>query len=156
VHLTLNDALWTAEVDDRELDERDPWGPFLSSAAYTIHSTFHTTLKAIPGQLVFGRDMVLSINFVADSGAIEQKHQKEMACNNKRENASRINHDYKVGDIVLVKKPGNHLRKLAAPRTEPHIVAAINTNGTLGIQKGYVNERVNIIIFFPYYEHTDH
>jgi hypothetical protein len=68
VQLTLNDALMTAEVDGRELDERDPWGPFLSSAAYAIRSTFHTTLKATPGQLVFGRDMVMPINFVADWG----------------------------------------------------------------------------------------
>jgi hypothetical protein len=29
----LNYALRTAEVDGRELDERDPWGPFLSSDA---------------------------------------------------------------------------------------------------------------------------
>jgi hypothetical protein len=66
VHLMLNDALITAEVDDRELDDRNPWGPFLSSAAYSIHSNFHTTLKATPGQLLFGRDMVLPTNFVAD------------------------------------------------------------------------------------------
>jgi hypothetical protein len=45
----------------------------LSSAAYAIISTFHTTLKATPGQLVFGRDTVLPINFVADWGAIEQQ-----------------------------------------------------------------------------------
>jgi hypothetical protein len=61
VHLTLNDALLNAEVDGKELDERDPWGPFLSSTAYAIRSTFHTTLKATPGQLVFGRYMVLPI-----------------------------------------------------------------------------------------------
>jgi hypothetical protein len=28
VHLTLNDALITAEIDGRELDDKDPWGPF--------------------------------------------------------------------------------------------------------------------------------
>jgi hypothetical protein len=55
VHLTLNDSLRTAKVDGREMDEKYPWGPFLASAA------FHTTLKATPGQLVFGRDMVLPI-----------------------------------------------------------------------------------------------
>jgi hypothetical protein len=33
----------TAEVDGRELDDKDPWGEFLSSAAYAIISTFHTT-----------------------------------------------------------------------------------------------------------------
>jgi transposase InsO family protein len=61
VHLTLNDSLRTAEIDGTEMDENDPWGPFLASAAYAIRSTFHTTLKATPGQLVFGRDMVLPI-----------------------------------------------------------------------------------------------
>jgi hypothetical protein len=79
VHLTLNNALRTAEIDGRELDDKDPWGPFLTSAAYAIRSTFHTTLKATPGQLVFGRDMVLPIKCMADWGGIEQQRQKEMA-----------------------------------------------------------------------------
>jgi hypothetical protein len=82
------------------LDEKDPWGPFLSSAAYAIHITFHTTLEATPGQLVFGRDMVPSITFMANWGTMEQQRQKEMARNNRRENAFRINHDYKVRDKV--------------------------------------------------------
>jgi hypothetical protein len=79
-----------------------------------------------------------------------------MARNNRREKASRISHDYKVGDKVILKKPGKHLVKLEAPRTEPHTVTAIYTNGTLRIQKGKVNERVNIKRLFPYFENTDH
>jgi hypothetical protein len=79
-----------------------------------------------------------------------------MARNNKRENASRINHDNKVGDKVLLKKPGKHLRKLEAPRTGPHTVSAIYDNGTLHIQKVNVNERVYIRRLFPYFEHDDH
>jgi hypothetical protein len=71
VHLTLNDASRAAEIVSREMDDKYPWGPFLSSAAYAIRSTFHTTLKATPGQLVFVRDMVLPIQFMADWGAIE-------------------------------------------------------------------------------------
>jgi hypothetical protein len=67
-----------------------------------------------------------------------------MRRNNRRENSSIISHDYKVGDKILLKKPGNHLRKLEAPRTGPHMVTAIYTNGTARIQKGKVNERVNI------------
>jgi hypothetical protein len=152
VHLTLNDALRTAEVDGREMDEIDPWGPYLSSAAYAIRSTFHTTLKATPAQLVFGRDMLLPISFKADWAAIEQQRQKEMAKNNKRENASRIHHDYKVGDKILLKKPGKKLRKLETPRTGPHKVTAIYTNGTIRIQKGHISERVNIRRVYPYFE----
>jgi hypothetical protein len=55
--------------------------------------------------------MVLPIKFMADWGAIEQQRQKEMGPNNKRENASRISHDYKLGNKILLKKPGKHLRK---------------------------------------------
>jgi hypothetical protein len=64
---------------------------------------------------------------------------------------SRISHDYKVGDKILIKKPGKHLSKLEAPRTGPHMVAAIYTNGTVHIQKGKVSERVNIRRLFPYF-----
>jgi hypothetical protein len=148
--------LRTAEIDGREMDEKDPWGPFLSSAAYAIRSTFHTTLKATPAQLVFGRDMVLPIKFMADWGAIKQQRQKEMGRNDRRENSSRINHDYKVGDKILLKKPGKHIQKLEAPRTGIYTVTAIYTNRTLHIQKGKVNERVNIRRLLPYFEDTDH
>jgi hypothetical protein len=138
------------------MDDKDPRGPFISSAAYAIRSKFHTTLKATPGQLVFGRDMVLPIKFMADWGAIGQQRQKDMGRTNRIENAFRISHDYKIGDKVLLKKPGKHLRKLEAPRTGPHTVTAIYTNGTLRIQKGKVNERVNIRRLFPYFENADH
>jgi hypothetical protein len=100
--------------------------------------------------------MQLPITFMADWGAIEQQRQKEMAHNNRRENASRITHEYKVGDKVLLKKPGRHIRKSEAPRTGPHTVTAIYTNGTLRIQKGNVNERVNIKRLFSYFENADH
>jgi hypothetical protein len=106
--------------------------------------------------LVFGRDMVLPIKFMADWGEIERQSQKEMAHNNRRENASRIGHDYKVGDKALLKKPGKHLRKLEAPRTGPNTVTVIYTNGTLLIPKGKVNEKVNIRRLFPYFEKADH
>jgi hypothetical protein len=71
--------LRTAEIDGREMDEKDPWGPFLFSAAYAILSTFHTTLKATAGQLVFGRDMVLPINFMADWGQLNNSAKRKWA-----------------------------------------------------------------------------
>jgi hypothetical protein len=79
--------------------------------------------------------MVLPITFMADWGALEQQRQKEIDRNNRRENASRINHDYKVGYKVLLKKPGKHLRKLEAPRTGPHTVTAIYTTGTFNLMR---------------------
>jgi transposase InsO family protein len=54
VHQVLGNALRTYELEHKELDTNDPWGPFLSAAAWAIRSTVHTTVDATPGQLVFG------------------------------------------------------------------------------------------------------
>jgi hypothetical protein len=48
-----------------------------------------------------------------------------MGRNNRKENTTRISHDYKLGHKVLLKKPSKHLRKLEAPRAGPHTVSAI-------------------------------
>ena len=70
VHLTLADMLRTFELEEKELDENDPWSTFLSATVFAIKSTYHTVLDATPGQIVFGRDMVLPIRFKADWAAI--------------------------------------------------------------------------------------
>jgi transposase InsO family protein len=72
VHQILRDNLATFELSNRELPEYDPFGSFLSAAAWAIRSTIHTTLQATPGQLVFGRDMLLNIPFKADWAAIRK------------------------------------------------------------------------------------
>jgi hypothetical protein len=78
VHLVLADALRTFELQERELNENDPWSTFLASAAFAIRSTYHMTLQAMPGQLVFGRDMLLPIKFKANWAEIKARCQAEM------------------------------------------------------------------------------
>ena len=56
----------TLELETHELDDNNPSEEFLTATAYAIRSTYHTTLQATPGQLVFGRDMLLPIKFQAD------------------------------------------------------------------------------------------
>jgi hypothetical protein len=47
------------EIENNYLDKMDPWSWILSATAFAmICSTYHITLKALPGQLVFGRDMM--------------------------------------------------------------------------------------------------
>ena len=153
VHQVLNDSLRTFELENRELNETDPWSPFLTAVAYAIRSTYHTTLQATPGQLVFGRDMILPLKFKADWARIRQQRQHAMIKNNDRENKSRIPHEYKVGDKVLLTKPGI-IPKLTSPRTGPHEILGVYPNGTVLIQKGIVQERVNIRRITPYFDDT--
>jgi hypothetical protein len=57
-------------------DPDDPWGGILMAVAFAIRSTYHTTLQATPGQLVFGRDMVLNVQHSTDWTAIKARKQQ--------------------------------------------------------------------------------
>ena len=39
-------------------------------------STYHTTLCTMPGQLIFGRDMILNMQYLADWTAIKARKQQ--------------------------------------------------------------------------------
>jgi hypothetical protein len=51
------------ELEERELDPDDPWNELLHACAFGVRSTFHTTLQASPGQIVFGSDTIHDIRF---------------------------------------------------------------------------------------------
>ena len=48
------------------------------------------TLKATPGQLVYGHDMLLPIKFNADWALIERQKQLSINDSNRKENKKRI------------------------------------------------------------------
>jgi hypothetical protein len=105
--------------------------------------TFHTTLQASPGQLVFGRDMIHDIRFQANWDRIKDNKQKYIENSNKRENVNRIKNELNVGDIIKLRKTGLQ-RKLSAPKEDPYTILEVGTHGTVKIQRGIVHERVNI------------
>ena len=63
-------------------------------------------------QLVFGRYAILNIKHVADWEHIWKRKQEQINCNNKRENMHRNNHQYKVGERILVKRNKNYKHEL--------------------------------------------
>jgi hypothetical protein len=154
VHQVLGDMLRTFQLEERELNNDDPWSEFLAAIGYAIRCTYHTTLEATPAQLVFGRDMFLPISFEANWAKIQQRRQKEIDRNNERENRSRILHNYQVGDKVLLDKPGI-LRKMTVPRQGPYQVEQVHTNGTIRIRRGAISDRVNIRRVTPFLERDD-
>ena len=151
VHQVMANMLRAFELEERDLDPEDPWNEFLQACAYGIRSTYHTTLQATPGQLIFGRDMIHDVRFQANWDRIARNKTKIIKTSNKRENLNRIKYVYKVGDRVLLRKPGLR-RKLSAPKEGPYTVLSVATNGTIKIQRGIVQERVNIRRVEPYFE----
>ena len=155
VHQVIGDQMRTFELENREFTEAEKtFEPFLTACAYAIRSTFHTTYKASPGQLVFGRDMILPIKFKADWALITQQKQETINKSNRAENKKRIPHEYNIGDKVLLEKPGK-LRKMSTPRTGPYRILRVFTNGTIIIDKGSFHQRVNIRRVTPYHEREE-
>ena len=149
VHQVLGNMLRTKDLQTHEFDDMDPWSELLASVAWAIRSTHHTTLQATPGQLVFGRDMLLNVKFIADWEAIRLRKQRDIDRNNVQENSLRINHDYKIGDKVLITNNDIH-RKLNCPTKGPYPIVQTYTNGTVRVQYGAVTERINICRCTPY------
>ena len=63
--------------------------------------------------------------------------------NKKRENAKSVKHTYHAGDKVLMQHT-NSMRKLERPYDGTCKITEVFNNGTVAIQKGVVNEHVNI------------
>ena len=106
IHGVLGNMLRTSELDMAESVKTSDIDVFLSDAAWAVHSTYHTVLKASPGAAIFGRDMLFDIPFIADWQKIGEHRQQLTDLNNARENKGRIDFDYKVGQKVLVRKEG--------------------------------------------------
>ena len=101
-----------------------------------------------PGQLVFGRDMILNVQYQADWTAIKCHKQKIIRKNNQIENAKRIPYTYQVGDKVMIEN--NRANKYEQPYKGPYVILQVNTNGTVRLRMGAVTDTVNIRRIHPY------
>ncbi|MGH3056092.1 MAG: integrase, partial [Gaiellaceae bacterium] len=141
VHQVLANMLRTFELEKQEFDQNNPWSGFLAATAWALRSTYHTTLAATPGQLVFGRDMIFNFQHVANWERIRLRKQRLILTSNQRENSRRIIHQYNIGDHVLIDRLTT--RKLNRPRDGPFLITHVYTNGTVQVQRGPVSERFN-------------
>ncbi len=90
IHAVVMNMLRTAEMDMADSVKPSDINVFLSDAAWSIRSTYHTVLKASPGAAIFGRDMLFDIPFIADWKMIGEHRQLLKDCNTAREYEGRI------------------------------------------------------------------
>jgi hypothetical protein len=93
VHQVLGTMMRTSEIDMAESVEPADIDTFIDNAAWAIHSTYHTVLKATPGAAIFGRGMLFDIPFIADWKQIGEHRQRQTDLGNKRENKTRVDYD---------------------------------------------------------------
>ena len=152
IHQVLGHMLRTKDLVNHVFDHVDPWGSILASIAWAIRSSYHQTLGATPGQLVFNRDMVVHTAHMANWKEISNRKQVQVDRDNQRENARRVKMDYTPGMKIMIIRDGLY-RKLEGPHLGPFSITEVFANGTVRIQKSpYVQERLNIRRITPYFE----
>jgi hypothetical protein len=153
-HQTIHNLIRSQQIRGKSDLVGGNWDGILSAVGFAMRATVHTTMRATPSQLVFGRDAMLNVGFEADWQYIKERKQRLIVQNNKRENAKRLPHEYSVGDQVLVETDPN--RKHGEDRyIGPFEVTAVNDNGTLTLRQdtnrgGAVFQTWNLRNIVPY------
>ena len=157
IHGVFGDMMRTSGINNRETVDARLIDDFITNAAWAIRSTYHTVLKATPGAAVFGRDMLFDIPFLADWNEIGRRRQELVNSSNARENKRRIPFDYQPGTKCLIIKntDGKPLPKAEDKNEGPYEVTHVYTNGTVRIQRGTINERLNIRRLTPYFDGSE-
>ena len=143
--------LRTFDLQLQHFDPLEPWTGFLAAIAYAIRTTYHTTTKASPAELVFGRDMIFNRSSTANWDAIRRQKQTTIDKNNLRENAKRSDHKYKIGDKVLYLRRLKRKQKHERPYDGPFEVIQCYNDGTYKIKRDdKVKQRTNARLLHPY------
>ena len=116
IHQVIDNMIRTFELEDKDVDQ-DVWKGIIAATSFAVRSTWHSTLQATPGQLVFGRDTVFAQSFAANWNLIRQRRQRMINYNNRRENSKRIGHTYRRGDKVLITRSGTKEMQSGATST---------------------------------------
>ena len=90
IHQVVHDMIKIKELDKAIFDYINPWGKVLSSVAWAIQASYHSTQQATSAQIVFGRDMLFNMKKVINWQLITNNKLKQIACDNIQENTERI------------------------------------------------------------------
>jgi hypothetical protein len=143
LHQVLAQMLRTSKLDMAETITPNDINIFLDNAAWAIHSTYHTVLKASPGAAIFGCNMLFDIPLIADWNKIGDYRQRQTDLNTAGKNSKQVDYDYKVSNKVLLTQE-SILRKAERPYSKKTwTITTVHTNGTITIQCGTQSERLN-------------
>jgi hypothetical protein len=107
-------------------------------------------LKASPGAVIYGRNMLFDIPFIANWNKIGDYRQHQTNLSMVCKNSKQVNYDYKVGNKVLLTQEGIPCKAESTYSKEPWTITTVHTNGTIRIQCGTQLERLYIRRVTPF------
>ena len=151
VHAVCSNMIKTSNLDMQDTCTPEMVDELIANIGWAIRATHHTLLGSSPGAAIFGRDMLFDIPYLADWSEIGRKRQLQVDKSNVIENRNRIDFDYRIGQKVVLIKDGIY-RKAEDSNLGPYTITDVFVNGTVRIQRGTINERLNIRRLRPYFE----
>ena len=145
----------TSGIDSQETCTPQMLDELITNIAWAVCSTYHTILKSTPGAAIFGRDTLFDIPYLADWTQIGKRRQNLVDQTCAKANKRWIDFDYTVGQKVLLIKDGI-LRKTEDKNNVPYVITQVHHYGTVRIQRGSVNEQINIRRLSPYFARDGH
>ena len=112
------------------------------------------TLQHTPGELAFGRDMILPFPSKINWPQLFQCKQDIISYTNQRDNLSRRNFDYEVGKRILILNKNQHKSKLEATVLNGGhwAIQQVHSTGTVTILRNKYHGRLNIYLIRPLFE----
>ena len=148
IHQVLGNLVRIFNIQQNCVDKNYPWTGILAAAAFEICSTTSRQKGYGPGQLIFGRDMILPKKHSVDWKFIRKIKQTQINIDNNRENKHRFDYYYKMGYEVMITYHTSY--KYETPYKGPFLITQFFTNGTVNLQYGPTKSRHNIRNINPY------
>ena len=103
IHQVLGSLVQTFNISTQTyVEENDLWTGILAATEFAILSKIIRQKVYSPGQLIFGRDMILPIKHRVDWELIRQRKKTKINKDNTCENKHRVDYDYKVRDKFML------------------------------------------------------
>ncbi len=152
VHLTMADMLRTITFagDDWLIEAQRR----LDAVAWAIRTTVNPDLRYSPCHLAFSQAMLFRRAVIIDWNHVHRIREHQTLISNVKENKSRIDKQYAVGDKVLLVLDADERRdkpKLDRPTKGPFTVTKVYDNGTVAINCGRYTETIHIHRLKPYF-----
>ena len=75
IHAVIADSLRAMDLESKPYDENSVHA-ILQAVAWSLRTTHHTQLQASPGQMVFGRDMIINATYLTNWRAVNKNKMK--------------------------------------------------------------------------------
>ena len=149
MHLSVGDMLRTVTYSGSD------WTTFITricqSVCYALRLGVSLTMGHSPAQMVFNRDMLVPGRLLLDWEKINASRINASNTYLQSTNKKRSEHQYKIGDQVLLIHSSTIRSKLQKPSSGPFTITRVHNHGTVRLDKGRYGETVSIRNIRPFH-----